>query len=115
MVLPIWGGEIPPSWAYPVKPPDFQPTPDDGTLRRVPGSSATFTLTQLRDLVPIDALPAVPADGKRTVLREEGGAWFLDLLELRPRLSPAPIELVRQEIRVDVTGEGADFHGALKH
>lgn len=62
------------------------------------GASWT-TLTQLRDLVPIDALPAVPADGKRTVLREEGGAWFLDLLELRPRLSPAPIELVRQEIR----------------
>ncbi|MBI2360287.1 MAG: c-type cytochrome [Deltaproteobacteria bacterium] len=39
----------PPAWAYPVNPPDFKPTPDDGTLRRVPDSSAAFTLTQLRD------------------------------------------------------------------
>lgn len=42
--------EEPPSWAYPVKPPGLQPTPDDGAIRRVPGSRAAFTLTQLRDL-----------------------------------------------------------------
>ena len=41
--------EAPPSWAYPVNPPGLKPTPDDGTLRRVPGSTATFTLTQVRD------------------------------------------------------------------
>src|SRR5436305_7704143 len=40
----------PPAWAYPVNPPDFKLSPDDGTLRRVPDSSAAFTLTQLRDL-----------------------------------------------------------------
>ncbi len=40
----------PPPWAYPVNPPGTQPAPDDGTLRHVPGSSAAFTLTQLRDL-----------------------------------------------------------------
>lgn len=41
--------EGPPAWAYPVNPPDFKPTPDDGTLRRVPDSTATYTLTQLSD------------------------------------------------------------------
>jgi hypothetical protein len=46
---PAQSEEGPPAWAYPVNPPDFKPTPDDGTLRRVPGSTATYTLTQLRD------------------------------------------------------------------
>ena len=39
-----------PSWAYPVNPPNFQRAPDDGSIRRVPGSAAGFTLTQVRDL-----------------------------------------------------------------
>jgi len=42
--------ESPPPWAYPVNPPDWKPGPDDGSLRRVPESTAGFTLTQLRDL-----------------------------------------------------------------
>lgn len=41
--------EVPPEWAYPVNPPGLKPSPDDGTLRRVPGSPAAFTLTQVRD------------------------------------------------------------------
>ena len=41
--------EPPPAWAYPVNPPDFKPVPDDGTLRRVPGSSVGYTLSQTRD------------------------------------------------------------------
>jgi cytochrome c553 len=41
--------EGPPPWAYPVNPPDFKPTPDDGSLRHVPDSTAGFTLTQLQD------------------------------------------------------------------
>jgi cytochrome c553 len=41
--------EIPPAWAYPVNPPDLKLPPDDGTIRRVPGSDAGYTLTQLRD------------------------------------------------------------------
>ena len=41
--------EPPPPWAYPINPPGLKPPPDDGTLRRVPGSSAAFTLTQVRD------------------------------------------------------------------
>jgi cytochrome c553 len=39
-----------PAWAYPVNPPDFKPTPDDGSLRRVADSAAGHTLTQLRNL-----------------------------------------------------------------
>jgi cytochrome c553 len=42
--------ESPPPWAYPANPPGFKPSPDDGTVRRVPGSSTGYTLSQLRDL-----------------------------------------------------------------
>jgi cytochrome c553 len=64
---------LPPAWAYPVNPPDFKPTPDDGILRRVPDSSAAFTLTQLRDLFfapdwhPADhpPMPEVVARGRK--------------------------------------------------
>ena len=48
--LPASAAEIPPSWAFPVNPPGIQPAPDDGSQRQVPGSSLTFTLTQIRDL-----------------------------------------------------------------
>lgn len=41
--------ERPPAWAYPVNPPNFQRSPDDGSIRHVPGSAAGFTLTQARD------------------------------------------------------------------
>jgi len=43
------GKEGPPEWAYPVNPPGLKPPPDDGVPRRVPGSAATFTVTQIRD------------------------------------------------------------------
>src|SRR5664279_117693 len=43
------GAEDSPAWAYPVNPPDFKPVPDDGSLRRVPGSTLGFTLSQTRD------------------------------------------------------------------
>jgi cytochrome c553 len=42
--------DSPPPWAYPVNPPGFQRTPDDGSIRRVPNSTAGYTLTQVRDL-----------------------------------------------------------------
>jgi cytochrome c553 len=41
--------ESPPAWAYPVNPPDLKLPPDDGSIRRVPGSDAGYTLTQLRN------------------------------------------------------------------
>jgi cytochrome c553 len=50
LALTAQGAEEPPSWAYPMNPPGFKAGPDDGTLRRVPGSSATYTLSQVRDL-----------------------------------------------------------------
>ncbi len=48
-----------PAWAYPVNPPDFKPVPDNGSIRRVPGSTAGYTLTQTRDrFVALDWHPA---------------------------------------------------------
>ena len=41
--------ERPPAWAYPVNPADFKLSPDDGILRHVPDSTASMTLTQVRD------------------------------------------------------------------
>jgi cytochrome c553 len=41
--------DIPPTWAYPVNPPGLKPPPDDGTLRRVAGSTAGYTLTEVSD------------------------------------------------------------------
>ena len=67
------GADNPPDWAYPVNPPGFKPKPDDGTPRHVPGSNASFTLTQLRDrfLSPVwhpgehPAQPEVVARGRK--------------------------------------------------
>lgn len=39
----------PPPWAYPMAAPDYKAPVDDGTLRHVPGSSASWTLSQLND------------------------------------------------------------------
>ncbi len=47
---PAFSAEEPPTWAYPVNPPDFKPHVDDGVLRRVPNSAATYPLAQLRNL-----------------------------------------------------------------
>lgn len=47
--MPAKSQEGPPAWAYPINPPDLKLQPDDGTMRRVSGSNAGYTLTQLRD------------------------------------------------------------------
>src|SRR5712671_5965751 len=62
-----------PEWAYPVNPAGFKPRADDGTPRRVEGSNATYTLTQLRDrfISPVwhpaehPAQPEVVARGRK--------------------------------------------------
>lgn len=72
-VAPAHAQETPPAWAYPVNPPDFKLPADDGTVRRVPGSKAGYTLTQLRDRFlapdwhPADypALPEIVARGRK--------------------------------------------------
>jgi cytochrome c553 len=54
---PIASQQQPPSWAYPIQLP-ATPAPDDGVPKRVPGSSVSLTLTQIRDLyVPPDWHP----------------------------------------------------------
>src|SRR5215510_6761267 len=73
MATPIFSAEEPPAWAYPVNPPDFKPHPDDGILRRVPGSTATYSLSQLRDrfIAPVwhpedhPPLPSIVAQGRK--------------------------------------------------
>lgn len=63
--------ESPPSWAYPVNPPDFKPVPDDGSIRRVPDSTAGYTLSQTRDrLVAPDWHPAEHQPLPESVARE---------------------------------------------
>lgn len=70
---PASGQEQLPAWAYPVNPPDFKAPPDDGTPRRVPNSSVTLTLTQVRNLFfapdwhPGDhpSLPEVVVQGRK--------------------------------------------------
>ena len=73
----IWatsgGADTPPPWAYVANSPEFKPPADDGTIRRVPGSSAGYTLTNVRDRFlapdwhPADypALPEVVARGRK--------------------------------------------------
>ena len=70
---PAAAQDTPPAWAYPVNPPGYKLPPDDGTVRRVPGSNAGYTLTQLRDrfLAPnwhpgdYPAMPEVVASGRK--------------------------------------------------
>ena len=43
-------GDTPPTWAYPVNPPNLTVPADNGIPLHVPDSDAAFTLTQIRDL-----------------------------------------------------------------
>ncbi len=45
---PAYSAEDPPAWAYPVNSP-VKPPPDDGTIRRVPGSTVGYTMSQVVD------------------------------------------------------------------
>ena len=73
IAAPARAQDTPPAWAYPVNPPGYKPPPDDGTVRRVPGSKAGYTLTQLRDRFiapnwhPDDypAMPEIVASGRK--------------------------------------------------
>lgn len=62
-------------------------------------STAWTTLAELRNEVPVETLPPVGPDGRRLLVRMGDTVWFVDILELRPRSGPSPIELVRQDIR----------------
>jgi cytochrome c553 len=68
-----WAEDRPPEWAYPVNPPDFKLSPDDGKPRQVPDSSATYSVAQTRDRFlapdwhPADhrPMPAIVAAGRK--------------------------------------------------
>src|SRR5579863_7910321 len=45
----VYSADAPPAWAYPITPSDFKFPPDKGEIRHVPGSSGSYTETQLRD------------------------------------------------------------------
>jgi len=70
---PAYSADTPPAWAYPVTPPDFVLPPDDGSVKRVPDSSATFSIGQIRDRFftkdwhPSDhpAMPEIVARGRK--------------------------------------------------
>jgi len=63
----------PPEWAYQITPAGFKAAPDDGVPRRVPDSTATYTVTQLRDrfIAPVwhpedhPPLPPIVAQGRK--------------------------------------------------
>jgi cytochrome c553 len=79
-LLPAHAQDTAPAWAYPVAPKDYVPPKDDGSKRHVPGSSAGFTLTEIRDLFfALDwfpdshpPMPQVVAVGRRPDLRPCG-------------------------------------------
>ena len=56
----VRGQEAPRAWAYVVNPPGFTPPPDDGRPRHVPDSTASLTLTEVRD--PFSAPDWHPGD-----------------------------------------------------
>jgi cytochrome c553 len=78
-------GEPLPAWAYPWAPEINLPV-DDGVTRRVPGSTAAYSVTQINDLFaavvwhPADhpALPGVVAQGRKPDLRACGSCHRAD-------------------------------------
>jgi cytochrome c553 len=50
LAAPAQKPQGPPAWAYPVNAPDLKEPTDDGRLRHVPDSAASYTLPQLQDL-----------------------------------------------------------------
>jgi len=66
--------------------------------------SAVWTYwTELGAEFPV-ALPEPTGPG-RTVLRQDTVAWFLEILELRPRKSNIPVSLVRRDIRTMIINQ----------
>jgi len=69
----VAAAEPPPPWAFAVNPPGAQPAPDDGTAKHVPGSTAAFTLKEIKDLYNVPdwhpdnhaPMPDVVAHGPR--------------------------------------------------
>lgn len=74
LALPAFAAESqPPAWAYPVNPPGFTGRQETGVPQSVPGSTASYTITQLRDrfTAPVwhpedhPPLPPIVAEGRQ--------------------------------------------------
>ncbi|HET6145154.1 MAG TPA: c-type cytochrome [Candidatus Acidoferrales bacterium] len=98
----------PPSWAYPINPPDDKPAMDDGSLKRVPGSSKSLTLTQVTDFFNIPdwnpdghpAMPPVVEHGRRPAVRG-CGYCHLPNAQGRPEnasLAGLPVTYIVQQV-----------------
>lgn len=62
-------------------------------------SNVWKSLTEMRNEVPIEALPSIGVNGHRITVHNGNTTWFVDILELRAHQTVSPIELVRQDIR----------------
>jgi len=111
----------PPAWAYPVNPLDFKPATDDGKLKHVPNSTATYSLGQLRDLFMAPdwhsedhaPMPDVVMHGRKPSVYAIGP---MDRAAPKIRASPASLQLIsssRWPISRAVSGKllcRKDFH-----
>lgn len=98
----------PPAWAYPVNPPDDRPAPDDGSLKRVPGSSKAMTRTQAQDSFNVPdwhpeehpAMPEVVEHGRKPSVRGCGYCHLPNGLG-RPEnagVAGLPAEYIEQQV-----------------
>ena len=68
-------------------------------------SNTWTSFADLRNAVPLEETPAVAPEGKRIIVRQDSTTWFIDMIELRPRHSASPIELVKQGIRTTILNQ----------
>jgi cytochrome c553 len=104
----------PPPWAYPLNPPDYRPASDDGSLKRVPGSSKVLTQTQVLDSFNIPdwhpeghpAMPDIVEHGRKPGVRG-CGYCHLPNAQGRPEnssLAGLPASYVEQQVMDFKTG-----------
>jgi cytochrome c553 len=98
----------PPSWAYPINPPDDRPPADDGTLHHVPGSGKAMTRRQALDAFNIPdwhpdehpAMPEVVEHGRKPGVRG-CGYCHLPNAQGRPEnasLAGLPASYIQQQV-----------------
>jgi cytochrome c553 len=115
----------PPAWAYPRVPSEVKVDPDDGKPRTVPGSSRTFTLTQIRNFFePPDwhddhpPMPGIVGKGRPP---EAFACGFCHLPNgvgkpENARLAGLPADYIKQQVDDFKTGKRKSSHpGLLPH
>ncbi len=99
----------PPSWAFPVNPPDDKPAPDDGSLKHVPGSPKAMTRSQALDAYNVPdwhpedhpAMPEVVEHGRKPAVRGCGYCHLPNGLGRPENASIAglPAEYIQQQVQ----------------